>query len=64
MILEGLFYLGVLYDLVNGKLDMGQQCVITAQKANCILGCIRRRLASRAGEVILPPYSVMVRPHL
>lgn len=47
-----------------GKLDMGQQCGLTAQKANHILGCIKRSMASRVREVTLPIYFVLVRPHL
>jgi len=50
--------------LVGEKLDMSHQCVLTDQKANCILCYIKRSMASRSREGILPLCSALVRAHL
>ena len=50
--------------LVDEKVDMSQQCVLTAQKASCILGCTKSSVSSSLREVILPLYTALVRPNL
>jgi len=43
---------------------MTQKYVLTAQKTNRILGRIKRSMARRWRDVILPLYSALMRPHL
>ncbi|KAK4807417.1 hypothetical protein QYF61_001180 [Mycteria americana] len=50
--------------LVDSKLNTSEQRAAAAKKANRMLGCLNKGIASREKEVIIPVYSALVRPHL
>jgi len=50
--------------LVDEKFNLTWQRLLAAQTTNYMMSCIKRSMARRPGEVILPLYSTLVRPHL
>lgn len=46
------------------ELNMTWQCALAAQKADHILGCIKRNVASRSRGVIFPLCSTLMTPYM
>ena len=45
---------------MDNKLNVRQQCVLVAKKANGILGCIGRRISRGSRGVIIPLYLALM----
>lgn len=50
--------------LVENKLFMIQYSALVTKKSNGILGFIKKFVAKRLREILLPLYFAIVRPHL
>lgn len=50
--------------LIDGKLNVSQQCALVAKRANPTLGCIRCYIAKWSKEAIFLLCSSLVWPHL
>lgn len=50
--------------IVDTKLNWSQPCMLIVNKANYIVGYIRRTVANRFREVIVSLYSGLVKIHL
>ncbi len=49
---------------ISADIKVSEQCGIAASKGNQILGLIRRNIACKEKELIIPLYKTIVRPHL
>ncbi len=49
---------------IASNLKFSQQCIDAANKANRMLGLIKRNFLFKNKDVILPLYNSLVRPHL
>ena len=50
--------------LDDERFNVSKQCAFAAQKANCIVGCTKRRVTSRLRLQVLPLCSALVRPNV